>query len=85
VSGFKWDLSSKKRNKQTTVEQIPYIFELKSKRRTQDNSEESKPAQGIVNVFWEGDAKFVCTTHRWRVAWKMAAEIHHPRTSAVDE
>jgi hypothetical protein len=28
-------------------------------------------------------AKNVCTTHRWRVAWRMVAEIHHPRMRAA--
>ena len=38
---------------------MPYIFELKTKRGAQNNSEESKPAQTIADVFWESEKRFL--------------------------
>ena len=56
VSSFKWDLSSKKKNWQW-LGKTYYIFELKTKRGAQDNSEERKPAQAIADVFWESEKR----------------------------
>jgi hypothetical protein len=45
--------------KVTTLEKIPYIFNLKTKCGAQDNSEERKPAQAITHVFWESEKRFL--------------------------
>lgn len=47
------------KDKETAVEKIPYIFEFKTERRAQNNSEERKPAQAIADVSREREKRFL--------------------------